>query len=714
MLLGLGLDPSEAGLTAPYEFDLSEVHSAQQFRRANGSTLLASQVVREIRSKEDLFALLGEEGVESYFEWGGVLEKNPVVLDAGDIQRIVELRRSRMSSGLLRALVKRLLALYEKTAAWNLTMDTIDKSRPYGWDVIFGDGLRLQGFECLVAIDPERGRALAWEVLYRDLNEEFPFPGNIGRNLLRVIPVLVENPPIAELWPIVDQHVRAMFPSDLSASLVEARLGQEGRAFDTPTRALIDLLFDHLDFPCERVSEASQKCLAEIIRFGAAEVVLNALPTTLSEGLISRLLMVLESVSTDSPDLASPFVSLVGAQLTSKHFGIRTMSRKIWSRLGGTAPPSSPKIDLPGVFHLSLRPADDEHDFEIPIGSEPLSDTDVASVGVRPWGADLRFVAVVAGLPFENVVQRAFELMKEIEPREKWSSGYEKQLISSLNGTHFRLPWRRPRTQVARRAIYHLLGELVDAQVLSTNSLIRLTPVLRSYDVDFVEKVPEVRPTEIHRMNGIEQHGAKSESWVQDLREGVQQCYTTSVDSFAVLAECSQLRCSTLAAASPSRDFESKEPHQLFGHLINSASEEYESMRDPDYPDALVLRNGAFSFDSPGAEWCALSPVLARACGWHRGPGLFEWLDQNEEFMVRSLWWVDGLTEYGPPHWTEVGEGWLVVGTKKAVETIRSVVGGLLRMVAVERQFRGSESRRQAGRFPRQKREFLRIPLRTN
>jgi hypothetical protein len=28
--------------------------------------------------------------------------------------------------------------------------------------------------------------------------------------------------------------------------------------------------------------------------------------------------------------------------------------------------------------------------------------------------------------------------------------------------------------------------------------------VLRSYDVDFVEKVPEIRPREIHRMSGIE------------------------------------------------------------------------------------------------------------------------------------------------------------------------------------------------------------------
>ena len=127
-------------------------------------------------------------------------------------------------------------------------------------------------------------------------------------------------------------------------------------------------------------------------------------------------------------------------------------------------------------------------------------------------------------------------------------------------------------------------------------------------------------------MSGIERYGAKSETWVQDLPESVQQCYSRFVDSHAVLAECSylkylswdlpcELRCNTLASSSPFRDFHSNDPHELFGQMINSVTEEYESDRDPDYPDALVLRNGAFSFDSPGAAFCALSRVLARACG---------------------------------------------------------------------------------------------------
>ena len=100
----------------------------------------------------------------------------------------------------------------------------------------------------------------------------------------------------------------------------------------------------------------------------------------------------------------------------------------------------------------------------------------------------------------------------------------------------------RPRTQVARRAIHYVVGELVDAQALNTTGLRRLAPVLRYYGVDFVEKIPEVHLPGINRMNGIEQYGAKRESWVQDLREGVQQCYSASVDSLAVLAEWSQLK----------------------------------------------------------------------------------------------------------------------------------------------------------------------------
>jgi hypothetical protein len=171
-----------------------------------------------------------------------------------------------------------------------------------------------------------------------------------------------------------------------------------------------------------------------------------------------------------------------------------------------------------------------------------------------------------------------------------------------------------------------------------------------------------------------------------------------------------ELRCNTVAAESPEHNFESREPEELFAHVVRSTNEDYESARDPDYPDALVVRNGGLWFDSPGAEWCALSPVLARACGWHRGAGLFEWVDRHEQSMVRSLWWVDGLIEHGAAHWTEVGEGWLVVATNEAVESIQSVVGDLVHLVAVQRRFLGAERPRDAGRRRRHHKAFLKIP----
>jgi hypothetical protein len=56
--------------------------------------------------------------------------------------------------------------------------------------------------------------------------------------------------------------------------------------------------------------------------------------------------------------------------------------------------------------------------------------------------------------------------------------------------------------------------------------------------------------------------------------------------------------------------------------------------------------------------------------------------------MVESVWWSDGLLGQSPPHpGVEVGEGWLVLGSKSAWEAIQHDLGTLMRSVHIERAF---------------------------
>jgi len=222
-------------------------------------------------------------------------------------------------------------------------------------------------------------------------------------------------------------------------------------------------------------------------------------------------------------------------------------------------------------------------------------------------------------------------------------------------------------------------------------------------------------------MNGIESHGPKSKTWVHDVGSDLSKSFSTEVDGLVILAECSrlkhlswqlpsELRCQTLAPVSSGRSFSGTEPNEIFGSVVRLTEKEYEFARDSQYLDALVLRNRDFGFESPGGEWCALSPILGRACGWHRGPGVFLWLDADDNVMVYSLWWVDGLIDYGAPHWTETGEGWLVLATQDALQRIESVAGGLVRLVAMERRFMGKEDTDDSENLPTHKEAFASFP----
>lgn len=707
VLKDIGVSPESSGLSQEYAIDFGELHSREKLGRKNGNVMRAKDVARKIKSRDDFLALISEESTESYFEWGDVLQQCAIEWDVAAVRRAIETRGQRLTAGLLEYLVKQLLFLNERTAAWDLALRTLNDPRPHGWDSMFDDGLRLKAWECLILVDPLRARPMVWERLHQDLIEEFPYPGNVARNLISIVPLLVENVPTAELWHVIDGHVRAFFASDLPSRDVDDYLLSNDRENDEPSAALAHLLLYHLDFPCSVVADAARRGIVESIRSGAGPQIAAALPDAPSERLLLRFLIGLQWICKDTPELARPFEAYVKRFLTHRHFAIRRAGQVIWASLGHVSMPKVPPQSLPAVYELVLRPSEDPGDRYVPDGSEPLPESDDPDTLTGLWRPEMQAVASAAGLPSKNVVYRVFELMKEISPRESWSSNAERKLRATLASTWIKLPFTRPRAEVARRAIYHAVGELVDAQVLDSRDVTRLTLPLRSYDVDFVETEPNLRPKGIREMTGIGRHGT-SKTWVGDISTvDLASLYCDGVDDFKVIAEYTELkylawdlpgetRCSALAPAYKSALGAGQSVSDMFGTVYRFARAEYRFARDEDYPDAMIIRNEALGFQTAGGDWYSLSPVLARACGWHLGTGLFEWLDPNEKTMVRSLWWADGLIEQAPPHWVEVGQGWLVLASPEAVQKIESVAGRLTRLVAVQRQLNG----RQEGADP--------------
>lgn len=62
-------------------------------------------------------------------------------------------------------------------------------------------------------------------------------------------------------------------------------------------------------------------------------------------------------------------------------------------------------------------------------------------------------------------------------------------------------------------------------------------------------------------------------------------------------------------------------------------------------------------------------------------------MDESDQTMVESIWWIDGLVEQGGPVFpdNEVGEGWLLVATAAATDRIARHYGRLQRFRIIER-----------------------------
>jgi hypothetical protein len=101
-----------------------------------------------------------------------------------------------------------------------------------------------------------------------------------------------------------------------------------------------------------------------------------------------------------------------------------------------------------------------------------------------------------------------------------------------------------------------------------------------------------------------------------------------------------------------------------------------------------VVRHWGPGYDTPGDGWIAFDPSVAREIGWVPSEqGFLAW-ERDGQLMVETVWWNDGLIDQQMPFYrkSEVGEGWLVVGSGQAFSDVQAHFGPLKRVGVVSRE----------------------------
>ena len=727
-LLKLGLDPNSVGLEAvDIQPDQKEDFSSSLLKVKDGSTTLTiDEVKMRVSSVSDLQELSDNESDDSYFNWEPVVTHLAENLDAEGIHTLTNLFQSKRNSAQIFAILsEKLCDLGDREGAWSLGEQALKASTAYGWDRWYDGGSRLTAFRALVHADPSRARPLVYETLVRDLSGEFRYHRGVALNLGDILPLLTDELPIQEIWSEIERYVHALFDNSSLPTDGPAEIDRQPIP-DTAHRAIADLLLLYIDHPVNAVAQAAQRVCAKLL-FRHNPTIQDAVHEFLekTESHQEHILMVLDAVSFQEPDTVVPFCRKIASLHQSPNYAIRRAAKTIYKYIGCELPdfghdllpppvvvvhsPSNSFLlpcysphKLPTIYQLSLPPPSIASlaDRENIRAGEPLPDSDDPVDILRPFDLQIGFVAEEARLPKVNMCHRAVQIMQQLAPQETWSAQGEKRLRATLDPAGLRLPFRRPRSVLACRAMFHVLVELIDANVLGLSSLRRLDPVLRFYDPVMMLAEPKQRPSDISPISGLHQYESCNEEWLEQVDITGELVSFKTPDGNIVLAEKTTLKhldwerpteirrsvvCPS-ATTNPNSDYGYD---SFFQTVPNRLVMEYLNIEVNAIPTPLILHHIAYGYDSHGADWLALNPNVGYLMRWKlANDGLFRWVDNEEQVMVESVWWVDGLFEQSPPHLNEeVGEGWLVVASPTAWAAINLQFDSLKRIVDVERSF---------------------------
>lgn len=677
-------------------------------RRSAGPPLNLAQVLRRVHTLDGFFNLLGEQAEGRSFRWGPVLRALAPSLGPGEVQRLAEeVRAGRAGLGdsdqsiVLAHLAQNLAVAGQTEGAWELGLEALNTSSSSGWARWIDGGTRVEALAALVAADPVRGRALAFDALARDIEAQPYLAQTVAQELEVILPLLAAVPPTEAVWGEIDGYVRAMF--------ARAPLPDDEPPFPVPGQAEDDVLARSLvrlaRHPAPLLAFGARRGLARLWGNGHSAVT-RALHEGMSgdEATQEALAIVLEGVGRDWPDLLSGWSEELASWAMTDNVALRDSAARLRNHLG-LAAAAPPRRALPLEYTLVVPEDAAAPSFPFPVRSDDaLPDSTDPAQTLRPYTEVLEHVADLAGLDGRAVLWRARRLMGELRPETAWSAKGERALRDALDRAGLRLTFNRPRAAVARRTLFHVVTELLDAGRLDGVDRHLLRSHLRFFDPAFVTREPEPRPEFV----AAPRRGwARSPSAWEDAVSGAAAGLPFALpDGRVVLAEASLFRL-----VDRERPFECRSSrvdratllYEVPGGvrlpksvLVNAWLDDCAPATDPAGDLPLIVEHEGRGFDTPGEGWLALHPAIGAQLGWSfDARGLFRWTDGQGRVMVESLWWQAGGADHAQiASDAALGRGWMVVATAAGWAALRSAFGRWRRVARVER---GREPESRAG-----------------
>jgi len=693
----LGVDVQEIGLTEENtqsaDHDLS---GTIELKLKDGTRLNEKTIRARITNMKSLKALIDQASDESFYHWGEILHdfiRTLSIVDIKELDKILRTSDMRVSF-VLAAVSERLSVLGERTTAWLFGEEALNRSNDYGWSRRYDGGTRLASFQALLKADIIPARELMYQILAQD-------GGGGVENLDEILPLLVDDIPIENIWLEIEEHVRELF-SGIELSPENPSLSSDNEE-KVAGQAFTDLICWQAHHLVTVLAELGKRAIADLLAVRNPAIIFKV--SDLLNGDESEqqsMLAVIESVAWADKEMAMPFLERIADLRNSPNYGIKRSAIALCTRLGQYYPSSSGIVaQLPPIYDMSIVLKKGR--FIIPFDthlSTPLLAAGDPFKMLSPLDHQLKFISFETGIPLNNLVFRTLQLMRELEPASEWNIDAEMKINSQLRSMELRMPYNKPRCVVATRAIFHLIAELIDAGRIDSGSLNRLDPILRFYDPTAYLIQPEKRPPFVGPINRLSKYSIDEEQWLSSVSTLRENSYGFKHGEMIVLAEYTtlaileqkkpyELRLMTVVSSCEPEVQLKKDPADFFNRCNNEYMNSYEEILPEDNDSCIIINNFLLGADSHCCNWLTVNPMLTKELGWHlSSEGLFRWLDAKENLMVESLYWIDGLIDHAPPLLgNEVGDGWLVLASSTACQQMSDHLGHINRRLYSARFF---------------------------
>jgi hypothetical protein len=257
--------------------------------------------------------------------------------------------------------------------------------------------------------------------------------------------------------------------------------------------------------------------------------------------------------------------------------------------------------------------------------------------------------------------------------RRSWRD--DDRLKRWINLVHARI-WLSTRALIGREAAMRLLGSraLCGKAPAGTGDAYDFICPIYDHQLELVQA--DERPASFRAMDWKFSDGER-ERWLRGTDADSWRNYPDTIDDFYVIGERTYL-------IRP--DWEWPREERLRGlydgdaiHLTKTCLASDRELTLSTYlkgysqdDEQLVVWNSEHQLVGPMHRWAAINSRFARSVGWRPSSAPpFEWLGADGAPMVKSVFWRDGWIGLEPPHMEPLGEGWIVVASKSAIDVIQ-------------------------------------------